>query len=129
MLLPEAGQEPVPCYLRLDGLPGLWFLPHRAHAAGCGQQPGQPCPVRRGASAWRGDVSLPAARPFGTRPMAHLDRALCFFALLQVLRGCRRKLAIPVCRAFCAILSPGIALMLCRMWAASITNAAKFPGP
>ncbi|WP_291438454.1 7TM-DISM domain-containing protein [Desulfovibrio sp.] len=27
LLLPEAGNEPLTCYLRLDGLPGLWFEP------------------------------------------------------------------------------------------------------
>ncbi|MDE5878649.1 MAG: response regulator, partial [Desulfovibrio sp.] len=27
LLLPEAGAEPVTCYIRLDGLPGLWFSP------------------------------------------------------------------------------------------------------
>ncbi|MEG6593925.1 7TM-DISM domain-containing protein, partial [Desulfovibrio sp. 1188_IL3213] len=27
LLLPEAGNEPVTCYIRLDGLPGLWFEP------------------------------------------------------------------------------------------------------
>lgn len=27
LLLPEAGAEPLTCYIRLDGLPGLWFSP------------------------------------------------------------------------------------------------------
>lgn len=27
LLLPEASAEPVTCYIRLDGLPGLWFSP------------------------------------------------------------------------------------------------------
>ena len=27
LLLPEAGSEPLTCYIRLDGLPGLWFEP------------------------------------------------------------------------------------------------------
>lgn len=27
ILLPEAGQAPISCYLRLDGLPGIWFSP------------------------------------------------------------------------------------------------------
>ena len=27
LLLPEAGKEPLTCYIRLDGLPGLWFAP------------------------------------------------------------------------------------------------------
>ncbi len=27
LLLPEAGKEPQTCYIRLDGLPGLWFAP------------------------------------------------------------------------------------------------------
>ena len=27
LLLPEAGPEPITCYIRLDGLPGLWFSP------------------------------------------------------------------------------------------------------
>ena len=27
LLLPEAGNEPITCYIRLDGLPGLWFEP------------------------------------------------------------------------------------------------------
>ena len=27
LLLPEAGAEPVTCYIRLDGLPGIWFSP------------------------------------------------------------------------------------------------------
>lgn len=27
LLLPEAGAEPITCYIRLDGLPGLWFSP------------------------------------------------------------------------------------------------------
>lgn len=26
-LLPEAGPEPITCYIRLDGLPGVWFSP------------------------------------------------------------------------------------------------------
>ncbi|MDE7241716.1 response regulator [Desulfovibrio sp.] len=27
LVLPEAGAEPLTCYIRLDGLPGLWFSP------------------------------------------------------------------------------------------------------
>ncbi len=27
LLLPEAGAEPLTCYIRLDGMPGLWFSP------------------------------------------------------------------------------------------------------
>lgn len=27
LVLPEAGVEPITCYIRLDGLPGLWFSP------------------------------------------------------------------------------------------------------
>ena len=27
LVLPEAGAEPLSCYIRLDGLPGLWFSP------------------------------------------------------------------------------------------------------
>ena len=27
MLLPESGADPVTCYIRLDGLPGIWFSP------------------------------------------------------------------------------------------------------
>lgn len=27
LLLPEAGEEPLTCYIRLDGVPGLWFSP------------------------------------------------------------------------------------------------------
>lgn len=31
LLLPEPGAEAITCYIRLDGLPGIWFSPTTAH--------------------------------------------------------------------------------------------------
>lgn len=112
MLLPEAGQEPVPCYLRLDGLPGLWFGPT----------------VRTpqdAASNWGSLASSGAVLALGVVMFLCLLRGLSergqwriwtalyvFFALLQAFAGLPSQIGNPGLLGLCAILSPGIALML-----------------
>lgn len=112
MLLPEAGQEPVPCYLRLDGLPGLWFGPTVRTPQDAASNWGSL--ALSGAVLALGVVMfLCLLRGLSERGQWRIWTALyVFFALLQAFAGLPSQIGNPGLPGLCAILSPGIALML-----------------
>lgn len=112
MLLPEAGQEPVPCYLRLDGLPGMWFGPTVRTPQDAASNWGSL--ARSGAVLALGVVMfLCLLRGLSERGQWRIWTALyVLFALLQAFAGLPPQIGNLGLPGLCAILSPGIALML-----------------
>lgn len=112
LLLPQAGQVPITCYIRLEGLPGLWFSPVARSLLDV-------------ATTWESLASSAAILTLAVvlclcvvRWMSELGQwrvwTMLFAALvlLQALAGLPPQVGNPGLWGLCAVLSPGIALML-----------------
>lgn len=112
LLLPEAGAEPLTCYIRMDGLPGIWFSPMIRTP-------------QNAASNWSSLARTGAILALGVVLLLCLLRGLSengqwrFWTALYVLAALAQALAgMPTVSGHVslailgAVLTPGIALML-----------------
>ena len=113
LLLPRAGAEAQVCFLRLDGLPGLWFSPTLRTPAQCRYGSFRPGLQERAGRAGGGHAAVSVARPVRAWPVAHLDGPVCRGrAGAGVFRHPRQRGPdIFSLEDTAALLTPGLALM------------------
>ncbi|MDE5831773.1 MAG: hypothetical protein K2H64_02110 [Desulfovibrio sp.] len=111
-LLPEAGHEPITCYIRIDGLPGVWFSPMIRTPQNAASNWGSL--ARTGAILALAIVMLFCLpRGLGERGQWRIWTSLFVaVALAQALLGMPPVSGATSMRVLGAVLAPGIALML-----------------